>query len=336
MRLNSTKTLIACLALFASTFTFAQDGFQGVATYQSKTTMDLDGWGGRQMSPERKKMIMERMKSMFEKTFILTFNKTESIYKEEEKLDAPGGRGGFRGMMGSFTAGAQYKNVKENQFLQDQEFFGKQFLIKEDLQKLEWKMTGETKQIGQYMCMKATAMKKVDEMDFSNMRRKRKKDEDKKDENKADKKGNRSIAASGSAGKEGVKEVTESAKEEGVTGKAVEATADGENKAKDFMSEIEVPKEIEVTAWYTMQIPVNQGPGEYWGLPGLILEVNAGRTTLLCSKIVMNPAEKTEIKQPEKGKEVTKQEYNDIIKKKMEEMRQMYGGRNRGGRGRRN
>ncbi len=336
MRLNFTKTLIACLALFASTFTFAQDSFQGVATYQSKTTMDLDGWGGRKMSPERKKMIMERMKSMFEKTFILTFNKTESIYKEEEKLEAPGGRGGFGRMMGSFTAGAQYKNVKENQFLQDQEFFGKQFLIKEDLQKLEWKMTGETKQIGQYMCMKATAMKKVDEMDFSNMRRKRKKDEDKKDEDKAEKKGNRSVAASGSTGKDDVKETTEEAKEEGVTGKAVEATADGENKAKDFMSEIEVPKEIEVTAWYTMQIPVNQGPGEYWGLPGLILEVNAGRTTLLCSKIVMNPAEKTEIKQPEKGKEVTKQEYNDIIKKKMEEMREMYGGRNRGGRGRRN
>ena len=40
------------------------------------------------------------------------------------------------------------------------------------------------------------------------------------------------------------------------------------------MDEIEVPKEILVTAWYTPQIPVNQGPGEYWGLPGLILEVH--------------------------------------------------------------
>lgn len=336
MRFKSTKTLIACLALFASTFTYAQDSFQGIATYQSKTTMDLDGWGGRKMSPERKKMIMERMKSMFEKTFILTFNKTESLYKEEEKLAAPGGRGGFGRMMGSFTAGAQYKNVKDNQFLQDQEFFGKQFLIKEDLQKLEWKMTGETKQIGQYMCMKATAMKKVDEMDFMNMRRKRKKDEDKKDEkDKAEKKGNRSVAASGSMEKakdDTIKEDDKAVTEK--TEKTAETTTDAENKTKDFMSEIEVPKEIEVTAWYTMQIPVNQGPGEYWGLPGLILEVNAGRTTLLCSKIVMNPAEKSEIKKPTKGKEVTKKEYNDIIKKKMEEMREMYGGRNRGKGGR--
>ena len=99
------------------------------------------------------------------------------------------------------------------------------------------------------------------------------------------------------------------------------------------MDEIEIPDEIEVTAWYTMQIPVSQGPGEYWGLPGLILEVNADRTTILCSKIVLNPEEKQEINVPSKGKEVTRQEYSDTVTKKMEEMREMYGGRGRGGRG---
>ncbi len=98
------------------------------------------------------------------------------------------------------------------------------------------------------------------------------------------------------------------------------------------MDELEVPKTITVTAWYTPQIPVNQGPGDYWGLPGLILEVNANRTTILCSKIVLNPDEKEDIKIPAKGKEVTRAEYNDIMKKKMEEMREMYGGRGRGGR----
>jgi GLPGLI family protein len=99
---------------------------------------------------------------------------------------------------------------------------------------------------------------------------------------------------------------------------------------KDVMDEIEVPKKIIVTAWYTPQIPINQGPGEYWGLPGLILEISADRTTILCSKIIMNPNEKDEIKAPTKGKQVTKQEYNDIMKKKMEEMNEMYGGRGRG------
>ncbi|MBQ0768286.1 MAG: GLPGLI family protein, partial [Bizionia sp.] len=241
------KTTAFCLAVFASTLTMAQQDFQGVATYQSKTTIDLDKWGGDKMSPERKKMIMERMKSMFEKTFILTFNRTESTYKEEEKLEAPGSRGGFGGMMGSFTPGTQYKNVKDGDLLQDQEFFGKQFLIKDKLEKLEWKMTGETKQIGQYMCMKATAIKKVDEMDFSNMRRKNRDKEDKEGEGKK------------------VKDSTETASNE---------------EPKDMMDEIEIPEDIEVVAWYTMQIPVNQGPGDYWGLPGLILEVSSGRTTV--------------------------------------------------------
>jgi len=46
----------------------------------------------------------------------------------------------------------------------------------------------------------------------------------------------------------------------------------------------------------------------------------------------MNPSEKDEIKAPTKGKEVTKQEYNKIIKKKMEEMSEMFRGRRgRGG-----
>uniref|UniRef100_UPI00404AFC6D GLPGLI family protein n=1 Tax=Gelidibacter sp. TaxID=2018083 RepID=UPI00404AFC6D len=286
--MKASVLIFSFLFFFSMGFIQAQD-FQGKAYYESKTSMDIDGWGGNQMSEEQKKQIAERMKSMFEKTYVLTFNRSESIYKEQEKLDTPGAGGNrWGGMMGSFTAGSQYKNVKDNVLLQDQEFFGKQFLIKDSLPKLEWKMENESKQIGQYMCFKATAVKKVDEMDFSSMRRRNR-------DNDAEKK----------------KDTT---------------------KTTNVMDEIEVPKEIIVTAWYTPQIPVNQGPGEYWGLPGLILEVNADRTTILCSKIVINPGEKEEIKAPEKGKEVTKTEYNTIVKDKMQEMQEMYGGR--GGRNR--
>ncbi|MBE9490400.1 MAG: GLPGLI family protein [Bacteroidetes bacterium] len=286
MKTKSIKLIVSVLTIFISATTFAQQDFQGKAIYQSKTTLDMSNFGGREMSEDMKKQIAERMKSAFEKTYVLTFNKTESIYKEEEKLEAPGQGGGFRMMMGSFTGGKQYKNVKEHQLLQEQEFFGKLFLIKDSLPKLEWKMESETKQIGKYLCFKATAVKKPDEMDFNSMRR-RNRDND--------------------------------------TDKTQDSTA-----TKDIMDEVEVPKEIVVTAWYTPQIPINQGPGEYWGLPGLILEVNADRTTVLCSKIIMNPSEKDEIKAPTKGKEVTKQEYNEIMKKKMEEMSEMYGGRGRG------
>ena len=83
------------------------------------------------------------------------------------------------------------------------------------------------------------------------------------------------------------------------------------------------PKEIRITAWYTPDIPVSQGPDKYWGLPGLILEVNDGDTTILCSKMVLNPKEKAVIKEPSKGKEVTQKEYDETLRKKSEENMEM-------------
>ena len=87
-------------------------------------------------------------------------------------------------------------------------------------------------------------------------------------------------------------------------------------------------KMTEIVAWYSPQIPLSQGPLEYWGLPGLILEINADNTTILCSKIIMNPGEKSKIKAPEKGKIVDKKEYQEIISGKMQEMRDNRGRRN--------
>ena len=107
-------------------------------------------------------------------------------------------------------------------------------------------------------------------------------------------------------------------------------TEDKEKKT-NFMDGIEMPKEITVTAWYTPEIPVNQGPESYWGLPGLILEVSDGKTIILCSKIVLNPKEKADIKAPSGGKEVSQNEYDEIVIKKMEEMQQMYQGSGHGG-----
>ena len=63
------------------------------------------------------------------------------------------------------------------------------------------------------------------------------------------------------------------------------------------------------------------------GLPGLILEVNADRTTILCSKITLNPQDKIKIKAPEKGRVISRDDYNSTVKQKMIEMREMYRGR---------
>ncbi|MFH6972107.1 GLPGLI family protein [Flavobacterium petrolei] len=264
--------------------------FQGMAVYESRTsTSDFKSRmeGNKNMTPDMQKRIEENMKKMFEKTFILNFNKTASIYKEEEKLEASTQAGGGFRMMSSFAGGGGtfYKNVKDKQYSNDKEFMGKEFLVKDSLTSLAWKMEAETRVIGGYTCYKATAVKKPSATDFRNMRP-RKEDADKK-----------------------------------------EGAKPADDKKTNFLDAVEVPKEIVITAWYTPEIPVSQGPEGYWGLPGLILEVNDGRTIILCSKIVLNPKDKVEIKAITKGKVVSQKEYDDAVMKKMEEFREMNQGR---------
>jgi len=55
--------------------------------------------------------------------------------------------------------------------------------------------------------------------------------------------------------------------------------------------------------------------------------VSAGNTTMLCSQIVLNPKDGVDIKIPEKGKEVTKNEYQETVVGKMLEMRNNRGRR---------
>lgn len=92
-----------------------------------------------------------------------------------------------------------------------------------------------------------------------------------------------------------------------------------------------IMKEIITTAWYTPQIPVSNGPGAFFGLPGLILEINEGKLTLACSKIVINPTEVISIDEPKKGKQVTQQDFDDIREKKMKEMMEHSGTRTKSG-----
>jgi len=261
--------LVVCL-FFISSFVFAQD-FQGKAYYFSKSSLELGSWGSR-MTDAQKQQVKERLKNRLQKTYILTFNREESVFNEEEKLDAISGATDSWGK--AFAPGEQYKNIKSNTFIQDQEFYGKTFLVKDSIQSIAWKISDETKTIGNYKCTKATAMIPTANLSWYKFSwgelRNKKKAED-----------------------------------------------EGDN---------EIPM-TEVTAWYSPQIPVSSGPLEYQGLPGLILEVNDGETTMLCSKLIMNPKEKIKIEAPKKGKEISKMDYKVTITKKMTEMRDMRGRR---------
>jgi GLPGLI family protein len=104
--------------------------FQGQAIYFSKSSLELGSFGAR-MSEAQKKQIQDNLKNRLEKSYILNFNKEESFFKEEEKLDAISGATDSWGK--NFSRGEQYKNVKENALVQSQEFYGKRFLVKDKL-----------------------------------------------------------------------------------------------------------------------------------------------------------------------------------------------------------
>jgi GLPGLI family protein len=255
--------------LFSTSIDEAQSlqEFQAKAYYFSKSKMELGDWGAR-LSEAQKKQIAARMKNRLEKGYVLSFNKEESLFVEEDQLDAISGATDSWGK--NFAPGKQYKNVKSNNQLQEQEFYGKKFLVNDVLQPIDWKLESDTKNIGNYTCFKATASIPTDQLTWY------------------------------SFSWDNLKEIDDS---------GIDSTQDKDTK----MTLVE--------AWYTPQVPVRHGPLEYWGLPGLILEVSADNTTMLCSKLVLNPDEIIDIEAPSKGKEVTKIEYRTIINNKMVEFR---------------
>ena len=264
--------------LFYSTFNLNAQQFTGKAYYATKSSLEFGQWGNS-LSTEQKKQIKERLKNRLEKSYVLTFNKEESFYEEEDKLDAISGATDTWGK--NFAQGEQYKNVKNNELVQEQEFYGKKFLVKDKLLELKWNMSGETKSIGDYMCFKATASVPYEELTWYNF--------------SWDKLRN----------------------------------SQSEENQNQPNEESENSKMVEIEAWYTPQVPVSHGPSEFWGLPGLILQVSTEDTTVLCTRIIMNTKEDKEIEAPRKGEEVSKAEYQEIIVGKMAEMRDMYRGRRR-------
>ena len=95
------------------------------------------------------------------------------------------------------------------------------------------------------------------------------------------------------------------------------------------MTEMENVKDtLQVTVWFTPEIPVSHGPENYFGLPGLILEVQNQGRTLICEKIELNPtAEPVVIERPSKGKEISLEEFKKMEEEGMKQMMNRYQGK---------
>ncbi|MCK0156012.1 GLPGLI family protein [Cellulophaga sp. F20128] len=251
----------------------AQD-FQGKAMYDLKIT-DIPGFDGNDISEPDRTNIINRMKRGMEKSFSLTFDRTASLYQQIEKQliapppPPPPSAGGSKwtvvgvsksAVVGSpifsgagYDTGQLYINSTDKEYVKEASISNKLFLIKDELKQPDWKMEGETKKIGKYICYKATLTTPIN---------------------------------------------------------------NASNAAHKDNNLPETPTEKTITAWYTLDIAVGHGPGDYWGLPGLILEVELEGRKLVCSEIILNPAEKIEIKAPEKGKVINQKDFDNILAKK--------------------
>lgn len=243
---NLKTIIITIICLFKISFSYTQE-FNGVAIYKtsSKIEMTMDS---TKVSSDDQKALNEMVKKSMQKEYELRFNQTESLYKKIETLNKDDGSQGLEVIgLGSGTEGGLYKNIKDLTLIENRDLFGKLFLVSDKLEKHDWQLKGESRQIGDYLCYKATY-------------------------------------------------TTDHNKKNATT----------------------------ITAWYTPQIPVSNGPASYWGLPGLILEVDNGRLSMICSKITLNPKEDIKIETPSKGKKIENEEYEKIYTEKVIEMQEMY------------
>lgn len=231
----------------------AQTIEQGVITYEQVIKIEFDRSRVPEGMGDMAKLIPKEQR--FQK--LLTFTSSTSSYvakEQDEEVVEQRGPGHRMRMMMERADDVTFTDLKKARTVEQKEFFGRMFLIKSDIEKLAWKVTGEQKEILGYPCMMATAMKDT----------------------------------------------------------------------------------TEITAWFTPAIPANFGPETMGGqLPGMVMEMSLdkGKITMTAIDVEAREVKKSEISEPKKGKEVTREEYREIVVTKMKEMREERGGRPGGGPG---
>lgn len=78
---------------------------------------------------------------------------------------------------------------------------------------------------------------------------------------------------------------------------------------------IDKKEKIIATAWFCPNIPISYGPMQYYGLPGLIIELHFSKMTLIAEKINLNK-ENVIIEKHKESPVLTHEEFLEIAKEK--------------------
>lgn len=211
---------------------------QGI-TVTYKTEPKMESININVDNPAIAEALRSQMAAGMTSTRFLLYNNGESVYQSKAKnaddnMMKEQSSSGITIIMVE-NDNSLYKNQKANRLISQEYIMDKAFLISEELEKPDWALQNEKKEIAGYTCSKATN------------------------------------------------------------------------------------KEETVTAWYCAAIPINDGPYIYWGLPGLIMQVET-ETLLITATEVSQTADLSQIKEPTSGKKTSREEFEKIRLKKMEEM----------------
>ena len=185
--------------------------------------------------PNIREMIFKRLEENSKSSMVLVFNQEISSYKISESQ----GSDPRVKSLGEGTGKSYFKDLPKNAYVSQVDILGKPFLISDVLKKIDWKLTGEGKQINKMNCQKATA----------------------------------------------------------TVGK------------------------YDVEAWFALEIPVSSGPANYWGLPGLIIELKEkGGKTFAFKEFKDEKPSDDQLMMPTEGKKVSQKEYDEILAQKTKEL----------------
>lgn len=147
------KTLLAIvLAASFPGWILAQEKTEGIVVYEHKINMH------KRMTDESMKAMVPEFRTM---EMQLNFRDKESLYlpvpKEDDESETGSNDNGNQVRVVIKTPQNEvYRNYAANEKIELQELAGQKFLIADTLSKQNWKITGETKQVNGYDCMKAT------------------------------------------------------------------------------------------------------------------------------------------------------------------------------------
>ena len=169
-KINIMKISKLFLLVLIFNFGYGQD-FQGEATYDFKHLRTKSILKQVKETKDTKEDVFEKeeMKAAFDKAslkkYTLKISAYNSEFEEMQQLAKPdlGQSDGFS-MSISFNKGLLFKDLKTKRILEERySLDDKDFIVDADFEVFDWKISSETKKIGNYNCIKATATVKVTE-----------------------------------------------------------------------------------------------------------------------------------------------------------------------------